>query len=151
MPQKSKVLERLERLINQISQVEKTEWPYPGKYDLWKRRVELFLRRVCSSEIVEEFNSITKEERLPPSGTWLFSGKTFEQRLQQRREKELIYYRAALYRAKNLLNAVKEDIELFELDEEAKKEAKKIKRKYEIEGGIPGLLKGKFSKEVEDK
>lgn len=154
MKPKSKIVKHLDTLINQIPRLSKEKYiPHSEKYDLWKRRVELFLGRVCGGKVAEEFKNITKEEKIPLPVSWSIfrEGESFEKRFKLQREREIISCRAALCKARNLLKAVKENIELFESDKEAKKEAGKIKRKYKgIELGLP-WLKYKRGEEVETK
>lgn len=56
--------------------------------------------------------------------------------------------RFKLDNALNFLIARKEDIELFG-DSEGQKESNELKKHFELEGGIPGVLKGRWG--VEEK
>ncbi len=156
MRTKSKVVERLNQLIDQIPWLEKEGSLYSSKYDLWKRKTGLLLDRVCSKDIVKEFQNIVKREPQLPRRGFLWGTTTIEERIERymkkRDERNKLEYRVQLCLTKNLLTAIKENIEFFESDEETKKEAEKIKRKFEeIEVGIPGLLKYKRAKETEKK
>lgn len=107
------------------------------------------MERVCGGKIVEEFKSIVKEES-SPQFQWLRL-EPFKQRLKRKRKEDRLYCRAALLKAKNLLKALKEYIELFESDKEVKKEVETIKRKYKKWGIDLKVLKYKKGEEIETK
>ena len=106
--------------------------------------------RVCSDKIAEEFKNITKEESAPQF-QGLLRLEPFEQRLERQRKKDRLYCQIALLKAKNLLKAIKEYIELFESDKEVKKEVETIKRKYKKWGIDLKVLKYKKGEEIETK
>lgn len=149
MKPKSKIVKHLDNLINQIPRLSKGNYiPHSEKYDFWKRRVELFLERVCGGKIAEEFKTIVKEES-SPRFRWL-RDEPFEQRFERERKENRLHCQVALLKARNLLKAVKEVIELFE-SEELKKESEVIKRKYKEWGIDFKFFKHKKGEEVETK
>jgi len=152
MKPKSKIIKHLEKLINQISSLSKDKnLPYSRRYDLWKRRVEIFLNQVCGEDIAEEFKNIIREGEPLERGFVIFSSENSEQQLEKRRQRQKLNCELALDKARNLLKALKEYIELFESDKQVKKEVETIKRKYKKWGIDFKFLKHEKGEETETK
>lgn len=126
MEAKEKILKRFEELIDQTEEIKKGKRDSLA-YDLWKKRVESLLEKVGGEKLLRRYRDC-----FPSIGICSLPESSYHEEFLDTAGK-----------VKNLLIAAKESIELFE-DEEVKKETKKLKRHFEIEGGIPGILKGKF-------
>lgn len=148
------LIKRLERLISDVDKIKKLETYHPD-IDLFEKRVITLLERLGNPKFIKEFEDcfpedvgISLRERLGYAAK-----ETKRERLWEygpiTDESDFFGRPNIVNCIKNLLVGIKEDIELFE-DKKVKKEVEKIKRKWEIEAGIPGIAKAKYAKEKEE-
>jgi len=126
---KSKIIKRLESLILEAEDLKKKRHD-SGETDLWEKRCESLLQRIGGDKLIDNFirlNAISFYPDMP------------EEEYQEG-------YLANLSNNINLLISIKEDLELFDEDDE--KDLKKIKHKIELGANI-GIFKGRYSQERE--
>jgi len=99
---------------------------------LWKQRVETLILRIGGEKLLARYNKVSTRKL-----------SSLERILRE--DEEPIF---DLEGAINFLTAIKEDVELFG-DKESEKEAKRIKKHFEAEVGIPGVVKTKWGAKEE--
>ena len=124
---KNRILDRISELIDQADGVKKSG--ESEEADLWRKRVKTLLERIGGDKLIREYNNCFP--------CVVFIGKSKEDNQRS--------FLDEISKIKNLLIAVKEDIEIFG-DKETEKETKKIKRHFKAEVVVPLLGKAEWGR-----
>lgn len=148
------LIKRLERLISDADRIKELETRH-SDIDLFEKRVITLLERLGNPKFIKEFEDcfpedvdISYRERLgyPPKETKRYRLREYGPATDE----SAFFGRSDIVNCiKNLLVSIKEDVELFE-DKKVKKGIGKIKRKWAIEAGIPGVVKTKYEEEKDE-
>jgi len=128
---KEKIIKRLEELIEEGEQFKNTTiQAKDSNVDMWRMKCHKLLERIGGEKLNGEFNA---------AGAFSYN--------MRMSESERVQYRKRQIEGRtNFLKVTKDDLELFDDNDEP--ELKRIKHKFE--GGLDlGILKGKYTQERE--
>lgn len=130
--EKENILAKLKALIEEGKSVSSSN---EIEFKSWIKRSQAFVDRITSGVIKEEAMKIIQRH---PS--YFATSSSTDKDLHDQTTRHYAWQQKELV---PVLEAIYEDIDFFEKND-TEKEASKMKKHFEIEGGIPGLLKGKW-------
>lgn len=128
---KEKIIKRLEGLIGEGEQLKNTaiQAEDPNVH-MWRMKCSKLLERIGGEKLIGKFNA---------AGSFSYNTRMSE-------SERVLYRKRQIEGRTNFLKVTKDDLELFDDNDEP--ELKRIKHKFE--GGVDlGILKGKYTQERE--